>query len=86
MVLAIPTWTLAVSPAFANSRSATVRVSCTILPILELSSVAPQNSLTMTSQAEQIRVNTNLKNLYRVNEKTLKKSGNNVTLYSVTAL
>lgn len=92
----------AVIPAEAkSSRSATVMVSCTILPSLELSSKTPakdhpslysvpaqslRNELGIVSQNNQIHVNTNLGNQYRIIETVLKNNGQNVKLYSVTAL
>ena len=65
------------TPVFAESRSATVRISCTILPMLEVS--APK-------LADPI-VGTNLgKTSYQVSQTLVQRPEGLLKLYSVTAL
>ncbi len=90
------------STGWAQSRSATIRVSCTILPAIQLSSFssvqpiagaqsssqpsATKNQLEMMTINNQIQVATNLGKQYSVSEQFLKTSQSNIKLYSVTAL
>jgi len=65
---------LADTPLFAGSRSATVRVSCTILPMIEISS------------AKTPSIKTNLGSDYGVTESIRKAGNDKIKLYSITAL
>lgn len=102
MVLVLIATLFATAPAWAESKSATVQVSCTILPIIEItrsmtpfqSPVAthpgpiptPRNELVIVSQEGLVSVKTNLGKNYSMSE-TLEKTGKGLLkLYSVTAL
>ena len=61
-------------PAFADSRSKSVQVSCTILPMIEM------------SQTASLQVNSNLGNRYLTSENLVDRQGQKVRLMSVTAL
>lgn len=91
---------LSAVPCSANSKSVTVRVSCTILPIMEISmqraSAAPANLnqlperplLTMASMGDshQVDVRSNLGSRFTTTQSTLVRPDGPVRLYSVTAL
>ena len=62
---------------FADTRSATARVSCTILPIIEISS---------TKTLVEPAVKTNLRGNYNLTESVRKIGNDKVKLYSLTAL
>ncbi len=62
---------------FADTRSATVRVSCTILPVIEISSAK-----TLAEPA----VKTNLGSNYALTESIRKAGNDKIKLYSITAL
>ena len=62
---------------FADTRSATVRVSCTILPIIEISSAK-----TLAEPA----VKTNLGKKYALTESIRKAGNDKIKLYSMTAI
>ena len=66
----------AASPAFADSKSVTVQVSCTVPAMMEL--VSPQ--------ARIVQANTNLEKQYRMTEDLRIIGGRSVKLYSLTAL
>ena len=102
MVLVLIVALFATAPLWAESKSATVQVSCTILPIIEItraetpfqSPVAahpgpiptPRNELGIVSRDGLISVKTNLGKNYTMSE-TLEKTGKGLLkLYSVTAL
>ena len=90
--------------SWAESRTATIRVSCTILPALELStagsaqgavlssdafqasSPTPRSELAIASLDQQVVVNTNLGDQYRLSEELVKNGNAGIKLYSVTAL
>ncbi len=90
------------SPLHADTRSATIHVSCTILPILEISSAkaigadspsstsklpeAPSASLEMNSNGLWVDVRTNLGEDYQITEAYQKTPAGNSKLYSATAL
>ncbi|GEM_PF-2335224 len=90
-----------VTPAFADSRSATFRVTCTILPVLEISTLktSDQNlifeppttrninrtELELKTTGSMVSVETNLGQNYHLSEVLLKKLEGTVKLYSVTA-
>ena len=61
-------------PALADSRAATVRVSCTVVPMIEM----VQNT-TLTARS-------NLGDQYLSNETWVDRSGQQVKLVSITAL
>lgn len=62
---------------FADTRSATVRVSCTILPVIEITSAK-----TLAEPA----VKTNLGINYALTESIRKAGNHKIKLYSITAL
>lgn len=84
------------SPLWAESRSAMVRVSCTILPMLELSTplfgptasdASPRSELGLSSDGGAwVSVKTNLGSNYRMTENFRKTSQGVLKIYSVTAL
>ena len=76
------------SPLLAESRSATVRVSCTILPMIEVSTpdLTPRAELGIVSDNGLISVRTNLGKNYSLAEVSRKTSEGLLKLYSVTAL
>ena len=90
------------SPVFADSRSATVRVSCTILPMLEISmpkttdqalaswtstaKTADRAGLELKTTAGFVSVGTNLGKAYDVTEAFLNRPEGRMKLYSITAL
>ena len=90
------------SCVFADSRSATVRVSCTILPMIEVSTLAAssqimtpfvsapiathRNELGLASDGSLISVKTNLGKNYQMVQSFQKTAEGNIRLYSVTAL
>ena len=99
--LAILLFTLTCSSVFAESRSATVRVSCTILPMLEISmpktasqTTSPwalpkaslRDELELKTNGSLVNVGTNLGKDYCVSEILLNKPEGRLKLYSVTAL
>ena len=67
---------LAVTPAFADSKSMTVQVSCTVPAMIEMS--APL--------AQAVAVRSNLSNQYQMTQDTGKRDGKSATVYSITAL
>ena len=69
---------LADTPLFAGSRSATVRVSCTILPMIEIPEI--------TSDGSAVSVKTNLGRNYALTESFRKTGNDKVKLYSLTVL
>ena len=74
MVLLGIAWSFGLAvPALADSRTATVRVSCTILPMIEIATPAAS-------------VNTNLGNKFTTSEATLQNQNGPMKVYSVTAL
>ena len=85
------------SSLWADTRTASVRVSCTIVPMIELSS-SPQwfntalqakenNSLGLSSKGQEVRVNTNLGKKYGMARSSAKAAdGTLIKTYSVTAL
>jgi hypothetical protein len=91
-------WLAAVSTASADTRSATVRVSCTILPMLEISSpktvALPENTLSpsprpelgLSSAENGVQINTNLGNRYFLTENLENSPQGLLKLYSVTML
>ena len=66
----------AAMPAFADAKSATVQVSCTIPAMIEMA--API--------AQAVTVRSNLSNQYQMTEDIGNRGGQNVKLYSLTAL
>ena len=94
--------TLVASPVFADSRSATVRVSCTILPMLEISTpkttdqaltswastakTTDKDGLELKTSDRFVSVGTNLGNAYDVAEAFFNRPEGRMKLYSVTAL
>jgi len=67
---------LAAIPAFAESKSMTVQVSCTIPEMMELS--API--------AQAVAARSNLSNQYQMTENSGKRDGKSAKVYSLTAL
>lgn len=65
------------TPAWAASKSATVRVSCTIPELVQLSAPALDQPIT---------ANTNLGSQYQVTENTRDADGRRMRIYSLTAL
>ena len=63
-------------PAFAESTSMTVQVTCTIPPMMEMS--APLH--------QAITAHSNLSDQYRMTEDTGRRDGQTTTVYSITAL
>ena|SRR3989338_6334789 len=86
------------APLFADSRSATLKVSCTILPILEIVSTPLKANtpelqsqpsgvpLEMKARGFWVDVNSNLKDSYQISADYQKLPNGPVKLYSVTAL
>ena len=85
-------------PAFADTRTATVRISCTILPILEIA-LPKTADQTLTLGASKtgsgielktignfVKVGTNLGKNYDISEVLLKRAEGPIRLCSVTAL
>ena len=74
------------SPVWADTRTATMRVSCTILPMIEISS--PElSTLGLTGQASDVRVNTNMGKKFGMDMQSRHASdGSLIKIYSVTAL
>lgn len=74
------------SPVWADTRTATMRVSCTILPMIELSS--PElPTLGLTGQVSDVRVNTNMGKKFGMDVRSQKTTdGSLLKIYSVTAL
>ena len=74
------TWALLLSAVFlpcaalADSKSKTVRISCTVVPMIEL------------TQRETLSVQSNLGKQYRLLESQTERAGQKVQLYSLTAL
>lgn len=83
-----------VPSAYADSRSATVRISCTIMPVLEITLPTAKNSAPIASRPEielqltgpSVNVNTNLGKDYQLAENLTKTENALIRLYSVTAL
>ena len=91
LLLIISSLALNATPCFAGSKTATIRISCTILPSLELSTSAKQDlaiptELALMSNNSQVYVHSNLGNDYRMVESLFTNAGKPVKLYSVTAL
>ena len=61
-------------PAFADSRSKTIQVSCTIVPMIEM------------SQTASFQARSNLGNRYLSSDSLVDRQGQRVRLISVTAL
>ena len=61
--------------AFASSKSATIQVSCTIKPMIE-----------MASSPSSAQVNTNLGKQFQMNESFVDRGSQKTKLYSLTAL
>ena len=94
--------TFVTPPVFADSRSATVRVSCTILPMLEISVPKPADhalaswdsaanttdraGLELKTSGGFVSVGTNLGKAYDVAEAFFNRPEGRMKLYSVTAL
>lgn len=85
------------NPVFADSRSASIKVSCTILPMLEMSlptpvaapmTVAqkPEAGIELKSEGSLIHINTNLGKDYQLMESWVKYDNNRTRLYSIIAL
>ena len=82
------------SSAYADSRSATVRVSCTIMPVLEITlptakspaPTAPRPEIELQSTGSSVSVNTNLGKDYQLAESLTRTDNALIHLYSVTAL
>lgn len=85
--------------AFAGSRSASVKISCTILPVLEMStptfnsstrnnlaSSGPKDKIELKLTDSMVSVNTNLGNNYQLTESLAKGESIPIHYYSVTAL
>jgi len=71
-VLLLTVFLMSTAPAWGASRSATFRVSCTVMPVMQVSSLRGAES--------------NLKNNYSVVETFEKRAGVNMKILSVTAL
>ncbi len=69
---------LADTLVFADTRSATARVSCTILPMIEIPEI--------TSDGSAVSVKTNLGRNYALTESFRKTGNEKVKLYSITVL
>ena len=67
---------MAAMPAFADSKSLTVQVTCTIPEMMELS--API--------AQAVAARSNLSNQYQMTEDSGKRDGKTAKVYSLTAL
>ena len=88
-------WTMG-SPLWADSRSQSVRVSCTILPTLEISvpiahqadPVRPSSApFEMSSDARNpVQIRSNLGPLFTLSECRSQRLGSTCRLFSVTAL
>ena len=79
----------AVSPnAEAISKSATIHVSCTILPLIEVGSIAaPERTLLgFQSDKQGVHVGTNLGSNYKINESFRHEGAVSIKTISVTAL
>ena len=84
------------APALADSRTATVRVSCTILPMIEIATLTAQPSSAvsavksaeweMNSNGTAVKVDTNFGNKFTTSEATLQNQNGLMKVYSVTAL
>lgn len=83
------------SSAYADSRTATVRVSCTIMPVLEvtlpvihtaLTNMPARSEIELKSEGPSVNVNTNLGKDYQLAESFTRTENSLLHLYSVTAL
>ena len=83
------------SSAYADSRSVAVRVSCTIMPLLEIAlpvaqmpvSTEPRPRIELRSEESSlVSVNTNLGKDFQLAESVTKIDNALIRLYSVTAL
>lgn len=85
-------------PVSAQSKSATIRVSCTILPVLEMTSkrvptanvlgtlLPTRSDLEMTSQGLEVGASSNLGKNFLMTESLRQTETGAVKIYSLTAL
>ncbi len=71
------------TPALAGQRSATIKVSCTVLPVFEMAIPAAGMSQV---QVNNLAIHTNLGNQYQLTNAWVGGPNSRTHLYSITAL